>query len=89
MEKQQTLASLTETRKGLADPPRAVFGRDGQGNGSGLAAAGTLSGTEFFDQDTQVIIQRHSNTPDNCWSSSFDSSSTKKNDGTQFKAIAQ
>jgi hypothetical protein len=27
--------------------------------------------------------------PDSCWNSSFDVLSTKKNDGRQFKAIAQ
>jgi hypothetical protein len=60
-----------------------------KGKGVALPLPAPLSGTEFFDQDTQVIIQLHSSTPDNCWSSSFDSSSTKKNDGSQFKAVAQ
>jgi hypothetical protein len=45
-----------------------------------------VSGTQFFDQDTAVIVQLYSSSPANCWSSSFDTSSTKKNDGQEFKA---
>ena len=57
-----------------------------RGKGSSLRLPAPLSGTEFFDQDTAVILQLRSTTPANCWSSSFDGSSTKKNDGGQFKA---
>lgn len=60
-----------------------------KGTGAGLPLPATLSGSEFFDQDTEVIVQLHPSTPDSCWTSSFGPLSTKKNTGTQFKAIAQ
>lgn len=59
-----------------------------KGKGAALPLPAPLSGSEFFDQDTEVIVQFHSSTPDRCWTSSFDAPDTKKNDGIQFKAIA-
>ncbi|HYD50207.1 MAG TPA: hypothetical protein VEB21_17750 [Terriglobales bacterium] len=43
----------------------------------------------YFDQDAAVTIQLHDTTLDRCWSSSFDTTDTKKNDGVQFKAVAR
>ena len=58
-----------------------------QGKGVTLPLPAPISGGEFFDQDPAVIVQLHSSSPANCWSSMFDGSSTKKNDGGQFKAV--
>jgi hypothetical protein len=58
-----------------------------KGGGTSLPLPAPISGTEFFDQDTQVVVQLHSSSPMNCWSSTFDGSSTKRNDGVQFKAV--
>jgi len=58
------------------------------GKGISLPLPAPISGSEFFDQDTAVIVQLHSSSPVACWSSTFDGSSTKKNDGVQFKATA-
>ena len=55
--------------------------------GSSLPMPAPVSGTNFFDQDPAVIVQLHSSNPANCWSSTFDDQSTKKNDGVQFKAV--
>jgi hypothetical protein len=60
-----------------------------KGRGATLPLPVPLSMFEFFDQDTEIIVQLHSSTPDSCWSSSFDLLSTKKNTATQFKAIDQ
>ena len=57
-----------------------------QAKGSSLPMPAPVSGTEFFDQDPAVIVQLHNSSSANCWSSTFDSS--KKNDGTQFKAVS-
>jgi hypothetical protein len=57
-----------------------------QAKGTNLPMPAPVSGTEFFDQDPAVIVQLHSSSPVNCWSSTFDDQSTKKNDGVQFKA---
>ena len=57
-----------------------------QGKGASLPMPAPVSGTEFFDQDPAVIVQLHNSSSPNCWSSTFDSS--KKNDGTQFKAVS-
>jgi len=48
----------------------------------------TLVTVHIFTQDTQVIVQLHNSNPGNSWSSTFDASSTKANDGVQFKATA-
>jgi hypothetical protein len=58
-----------------------------KGAGAFLPLPVPISGTEFFDQDTQVVVQLHSSSPVNCWSSTFGPASTKKNDGVQFKAV--
>ncbi len=57
-----------------------------QGKGTSLPLPAPISGTEFFDQDPAVIVQLYSSSPADCWSSTFDSLSTKKNDGLQFRA---
>ena len=57
-----------------------------KGKGASLPAPTPISGTEFFDQDTAVIVQLYSSFPVSCWSSTFGTSTTKKNDETQFKA---
>jgi len=56
------------------------------GAGPGLALPPPFSASEFFDQNPAVVVQLFSSNPANCWSSTFDTSSTKKNDGQQFKA---
>ena len=55
-------------------------------SGAALPLPAPISGTEFFDQDTEVVVQLHSSSPANCWTSAF--TTTKKNDGSQFKAGA-
>jgi hypothetical protein len=57
-----------------------------RGNGASLPVPQPVGGTRFFDQDPAVIVQLQSGSQVNCWSSTFDGSSTKKNDGVQFKA---
>ena len=57
-----------------------------KGAGMSLPLPAPISGTEFFDQDTAVIVQLYSSSPANCWSSTF--TAAKKNDGTQFKTTA-
>lgn len=68
---------------GVADRPKVrVIGK-----GLGLPVPAPVSGSRFFAQDTAVIVQLHSSTSANCWASTFDPSSTKKNDGEQFRAV--
>jgi hypothetical protein len=69
---------------GDAGSPRVLL----KGKGANIPLPVPLSGTTFFDQDTQVIIQLHSSDPVRCWSSSFDGSQTVKNNGEQFVASA-
>jgi len=57
------------------------------GAGSSLPLPTPISGSQFFAADTAVIVQLHSSSPANCWSSTFSASGTKKNDGTMFKAV--
>jgi hypothetical protein len=45
-----------------------------------------ISSTEFFEQDPTVLVQLHSSSPAACWSSAFDGSSTRKNNGARFTA---
>ena len=46
-----------------------------------------ISGTEYFDQDTDVTVQLVSEAGI-CWSADFAVAGTSKNDGAQFKAKA-
>src|SRR5262249_27131858 len=57
-----------------------------QAKGSSFPMPVPISASEFFDQDPAVIVQLHSSSPAACWSSIFDGSTTKKNDGVEFKA---
>ncbi len=58
-----------------------------RGGGAFLPLPTPMSETEFFDQDAAVIVQLSASSPANCWSSTFDGSSTKRNDSAQFKAV--
>lgn len=58
-----------------------------KGGGTFLPLPTPVSGTQSFAQDPAVIVQLYSSSPANCWSSTFDGSSTKANSGTQFKAV--
>ena len=71
-------------KAGAAGKPKVQV----QGAGASLPLPTPISGTAFFDQDPAVIVQLYSSNPMNCWSSTFDASSTKKNPGTLFKATA-
>lgn len=76
--------STLQLKSGAAGQPQVLA----KGKGSSLAMPDPISSTDFFDQDPAVIMQLHSlGEPANCWSSTFDRSSTKKNDGMQFKAV--
>ena len=68
---------------GAAGTPRALFKQRMP------ALPAPVSGTQFFNQDTAVIVQLFSSTPANCWTSSFDQSATTKNTGTRFKAATR
>jgi hypothetical protein len=57
------------------------------GRGVNLPMPVPITGTQFFAQDTAVIVQLYRNDAASCWSSTFDASSTKKNDGAQFRAM--
>ena len=56
------------------------------GKGANLPLPTPHSSTELFDQDTSVIVQFHTSSPANCWSSTFELSGTKKNEATQVTA---
>ena len=71
-----------QLKGGDAGKPQAQV----QAKGASLPMPAPISVAEFFDQDPAVIVQLHSSSPANCWSSTFDDQSTKKNDGVQFKA---
>jgi hypothetical protein len=68
---------------GAAAEPKIIM----KGGGTFLPVPIPISGTAFFAQDPAVIVQLYSSSPMNCWSSTFDASSTKANSGTQFKAV--
>jgi len=53
--------------------------------GASLALPLPVSDSEFFAQDTAVLVQLYSSAG-TCWSSSFDSSSTRSNSMSGFKA---
>ena len=74
--------SKVQLKGGAAGKPQVQV----QGKGATLPLPAPTSGIEFFDQDPAVIVQLHSSSPANCWSSTFGGQSTKKNDGGQFKA---
>jgi hypothetical protein len=57
------------------------------GMGANLPVPAPVSGTAFFDQNPAVTVQLYSSLPVSCWSSTFGTSSTKKNDETGFKAV--
>ena len=57
-----------------------------QGKGGNLPLPAPVSATEFFDADPAIVVQLHSSSTGNCWSSTFAASGTKKDDGAQFKA---
>jgi len=57
------------------------------GGGTSLPLPTPISGTAFFDQDPAVIVQLYSSSPINCWSSTFDASSTRANNEMRFKAV--
>ena len=68
-------------KSGTAGQPSVrVTGRGGS------LALGAPWGAEFFDQDPSVVVQIHRSDTGRCWSSTFDASSTKRNDGQRFKA---
>jgi hypothetical protein len=54
--------------------------------GAGGTLPNPISLTQFFAEDPAVIVQLYSSSSANCWSSTFDASSTKANSGTVFKA---
>ena len=56
------------------------------GKGAALPLPAPVSGSQYFDHDTEVIVQLHASIPDDCWSSTFGPLSAKKNDGIQFRA---
>ena len=56
-----------------------------QAKGVNLTLPTPISGTEYFDQDTDVTVQLRSEAGI-CWSASFAVAGTTKNDGVQFKA---
>jgi hypothetical protein len=57
-----------------------------QGKGAGLALPGPV-GTKYFNADTNVIVQLHESSTDNCWESSFvDATDGVENSGTKYKA---
>jgi hypothetical protein len=66
---------------GSAGAPKAMFK---QKNPPALPTP--VSGTQFFNQDTAVVVQLHSSGPAACWSTAFDQSTTRKNDGGNFRA---
>jgi hypothetical protein len=76
--------SKATLKGGVAGKPQVKV----RAQGASLQFPATISGTQFFEQDPSVIVQLHSSDPVHCWSSSFAPSSTKKNDGMQFKATA-
>lgn len=57
------------------------------GKGGDLSLPVPVSGTALFDQDPAVIVELHRTDAPVCWSSTFDTTSTKKNDGVQFRAV--
>ena len=48
-----------------------------------------MSASEFFDLDTELIVQLLNSETPTCWSTSFSADDTVKNDGGQFRAIAR
>jgi hypothetical protein len=55
------------------------------GRGASLPLPPPVSfGVQYFEKDPAVIVQLHSSSPANCWSSTF--STASKNDGGSFKA---
>ena len=54
--------------------------------GTSIPMPTPISMTEFFDQDTEVIVQLINDETSTCWTSAF--TTNTKNDGVQFKAKA-
>ncbi len=71
-------------RSGTAGKPKLQL----MGRGDDLSVPPPFSPTELFEQDTAVVVQLHRADEGSCWSSTFDVSSTRRNDTQQFKATA-
>lgn len=56
------------------------------GKAGNLPVPAPFSVSEYFDQDTQLIVQLHSSSPASCWESSYGIANTTANDGSSFKA---
>lgn len=56
------------------------------GGGSSLVLPAPVSGTQFFNQDTALIVQLSRTDAATCWISTFSTAGTKRNTGTEFKA---
>lgn len=67
---------------GPAGRPRVIV----TGKGSGLEVPSAFNGSDFFDQDTSVVVQIHGSGPA-CWGSTFNLSATRVNDTTLFRAV--
>ncbi len=59
------------------------------GKGSNLPVPVPSNDEQLLDQNPTVVVQLHSSASEDCWSSVFDSSSTKKSDRTEFQAAAR
>jgi hypothetical protein len=56
------------------------------GAGATLSLPAPFSATQFFDEDTGVIVQLSRTDSATCWSNTFTAPGTTKNTGTEFKA---
>jgi Concanavalin A-like lectin/glucanases superfamily len=66
---------------GAPGKPKVKFA----GKGANLPLPSPFSfGVQYFEKDPAVIVQLHSSSPTNCWTSSF--TTATKNDGGSFKA---
>jgi len=72
-----------QLKGGLAGKPQVQV----QGKGASLSLPTPVSSTKVLNQDPAVIVQLQRTDAPGCWSSTFDGSSTKNNDGVQFKAV--
>lgn len=57
-----------------------------KGKSLNLPLPPAFSGSEYFDQDTEVVLQFYSSSPADCWTSTFEAAGTSKNSATSFKA---
>jgi hypothetical protein len=58
-----------------------------KGKGVSLPIPRPKSATAFFAQDPAVIVQLYNSSSSVCWSSTFNTSTTKANSGSAFKAV--